>query len=58
MTPADAGSGPAERRADSARERLLALIETNWARNRDVPPDEIDRAVEGAVAEARRRPPA
>ena len=57
MTPADAGSGPVEGRADSARERLIALIEKNWAQNRDMPPDEIERAVEQAVAEARRRRP-
>ena len=57
MTPAGASPGPVERRADTARERLIALIEKNWAQNRDMPPDEIERAVEQAIAEARRRPP-
>ena len=57
MTPADADSGTAGRAAGPVRERLFALIEKNWARNRDFPPDQIERAVEQAVAEARRRPP-
>ena len=56
MTPTDSDSGLPEGPDDAARERLIALIEKNWARNRDIPPDEIELAVEQAVAEARGRP--
>lgn len=41
------------KRGKSSRERLFELIEKNWARNKDVPHDEIEREIEQAIREVR-----
>ena len=49
---------PAERYAamERNRERFFELIEKNWEHNKDVPPEEIERAIAEAIAEVRGRP--
>ena len=38
---------------ERSRDRLFELIEENWAKNKDVPYEEIEREVAQAVREAR-----
>jgi len=47
---------PAERyeAMERSRERLFELIEKNWERNKDIPYEEIERAVQQAVEEVRK----
>ena len=46
---------PAERyeAMERSRERFFELIEKNWERNKDIPYEEIERAVQQAVEEVR-----
>ncbi len=46
---------PAERyeALERSRQRFLDLIEENWEHNKDVPYEEIERAVELAMREVR-----
>lgn len=39
----------------ASRERLLELFEMNWEHNKDVPPEEIESAIDDAVREVRRK---
>jgi hypothetical protein len=38
---------------ERSRERLSELVEKNWERNKDIPYEEIERAVQQAVEEVR-----
>jgi prevent-host-death family protein len=38
---------------ERSRERLFELIEKNWERNKDVPPEEIERDIQQAIREVR-----
>ena len=40
---------------ERSRERLFELIEKNWERNKDVPAEEIERDIQKAIREVRRR---
>lgn len=42
--------------AEERRTQLLAMLREVWARNRDVPPEEVERDVEEAIREVRSRP--
>jgi prevent-host-death family protein len=44
-----------ERRRKEAGERMWAMIQEVHERNKDVPPEEIEREIEEAIAEVRRR---
>ncbi len=38
---------------ERSRERLFEFIEKNWEKNRDVPPDQIERDIQVAIEEVR-----
>ncbi len=46
-------AGKEDKERERARRRLFEPIEKNWVHNKDVPSEEIERAIEEAMREVR-----